>query len=474
MNPTAAGLAAYGRNGDTTLVHMTPREVAGLQAFANANGTSLTVNPHTGLPEAFSLDSLLPTIAGAGLMMIPGMQPLAAGLIVGATHGLLTGFKDPFQSAMAGLGGAGGAGLGANMGIGAAQAATPAATAANAFSGAEAAANLGVQGAASGAGSQAALLADQASGFGQAGLDAIRSGASYAPGAFGGVAQAPIAAAANLGVPGASTGIGSQAAMLADQTSGFGQAGMDSIRSGANYAIEPTIQSSAPVVEGSRNAGMLDKIRLAATEPGMMSTKTSLMLAGAPMAAGMFEPPKGPLESESYIRPYEFKREVTPGAFDDLTDSRERRYFDDKFIAGEPYKLVRGGLAAYARGGKAKNTAKLNQLYSPADVGPRSSDSMAMQKRAMSMYEYAAGGKTIRGEGDGMSDHVRANIDGVQEARLSDGEFVIPADVVSGLGNGSTEAGSKQLHAMMDRVRQKRTGKKRQAPQIKARDLMPA
>jgi hypothetical protein len=91
----------------------------------------------------------------------------------------------------------------------------------------------------------------------------------------------------------------------------------------------------------------------------------------------------------------------------------------------------------------------------------------------MGMYQYAAG-STIRGPGDGMSDEVKANIDGVQEARLSDGEFVIPADVVSGLGNGSTEAGSKQLKEMMARVRKSRTGKTRQAPQIKVRGLMPA
>ena len=63
----AQGLASLGRNGDSVLVHMQPHEVAGLQAIAKANGTSLTTNPHTGMPEAFSLGkffkSLLPTIA---------------------------------------------------------------------------------------------------------------------------------------------------------------------------------------------------------------------------------------------------------------------------------------------------------------------------------------------------------------------------------------------------------------------------
>ena len=73
-----------------------------------------------------------------------------------------------------------------------------------------------------------------------------------------------------------------------------------------------------------------------------------------------------------------------------------------------------------------------------------------------------------------MSDDIPANIDGTQEARLADGEFVIPADVVSHLGNGSSEAGSKQLYAMMDRIRQARTGRKRQAPEIDADKYLPA
>jgi hypothetical protein len=88
--------------------------------------------------------------------------------------------------------------------------------------------------------------------------------------------------------------------------------------------------------------------------------------------------------------------------------------------------------------------------------------------------EYAAGGKLLRGPGDGMSDDIKANIDGEQEARLADGEFVIPADVVSHLGNGSTEAGAKALYAMMDRIRKARTGRQRQAPEINTDKYLPA
>jgi hypothetical protein len=88
--------------------------------------------------------------------------------------------------------------------------------------------------------------------------------------------------------------------------------------------------------------------------------------------------------------------------------------------------------------------------------------------------QRAAAGKLITGNGDGMSDDIRANIDGNQEARLADGEFVIPADVVSHLGNGSTDAGADQLHAMMDRIRKARTGRSKQAPEIDPGEYMPA
>ena len=81
--------------------------------------------------------------------------------------------------------------------------------------------------------------------------------------------------------------------------------------------------------------------------------------------------------------------------------------------------------------------------------------------------------RTINGAGDGMSDSVPATIEGIQEARLADGEFVIPADVVADLGNGSSNAGSKKLYAMMDRVRQSRHGTTRQPPEVNMNRLMP-
>ena len=87
---------------------------------------------------------------------------------------------------------------------------------------------------------------------------------------------------------------------------------------------------------------------------------------------------------------------------------------------------------------------------------------------------YSDGGRLLKGPGDGMSDNIPASIADKQPARLADGEFVVPADVVSHLGNGSTDAGAKHLYTMMDKVRKARTGHSRQGKQIDAQKYMPA
>jgi hypothetical protein len=89
---------------------------------------------------------------------------------------------------------------------------------------------------------------------------------------------------------------------------------------------------------------------------------------------------------------------------------------------------------------------------------------------------FAAGGmpRFLSGGGDGMSDSIKASINDDQEARLADGEFVVPADVVSHLGNGSSKAGAKQLYSMMDKVRTARTGRKSQGKQINPRKYLAA
>ena len=103
-----------------------------------------------------------------------------------------------------------------------------------------------------------------------------------------------------------------------------------------------------------------------------------------------------------------------------------------------------------------------------------SSKNYAHGGKTYNLGDYSDGGRLLKGPGDGMSDDIPATIGHKQEARLADGEFVVPADVVSGLGNGSTDAGAKHLYKMMDKVRHARTGRKSQAKQIKGEKFVPA
>jgi hypothetical protein len=105
----------------------------------------------------------------------------------------------------------------------------------------------------------------------------------------------------------------------------------------------------------------------------------------------------------------------------------------------------------------------------------------AEAQRQYNAAGFAAGGLAslkpkgyyLGGATDGMADEIPANIEGQQEAALSDGEFVLPADVVSHLGNGNSDAGAKQLYSMMDRVRQARTGRQEQGQRIAPNEFLP-
>jgi hypothetical protein len=110
--------------------------------------------------------------------------------------------------------------------------------------------------------------------------------------------------------------------------------------------------------------------------------------------------------------------------------------------------------------------------FEPA-TNPMTGD-MTQAMASGGIAQLAVGGKLLKGHGDGMSDSIHANIDGRQQARLADGEFVVPADVVSHLGNGSTDAGAKHLYSMMDKVRKARTGNPKQGKQINPMNYLPA
>jgi len=114
----------------------------------------------------------------------------------------------------------------------------------------------------------------------------------------------------------------------------------------------------------------------------------------------------------------------------------------------------------------------------PAQGAPASSvASMLPVPQAQGTQNMAVGGlasgRYLQGKTDGMADKINTSIDGKQPAKLSHGEFVIPADVVSHLGNGNSDAGAQHLYAMMDKVRQARTGSKKQGKEINPSKFMP-
>ena len=114
---------------------------------------------------------------------------------------------------------------------------------------------------------------------------------------------------------------------------------------------------------------------------------------------------------------------------------------------------------------------RLSEYGITEDLGQVPQDLTFAQGGLASMQP--AQGYYLGGVTDGMADQIPANIGGAQEAALSDGEFVVPADVVSHLGNGNSNAGAKELYDMMDRIRQARTGQKSQGTEIKPNKFLP-
>ena len=147
-----------------------------------------------------------------------------------------------------------------------------------------------------------------------------------------------------------------------------------------------------------------------------------------------------------------------------------RRYFTDTIFAQKPETTpMTVEQAQAAAAAQAQGLAGLNPTYDAPPTGTKDKKEdtgMAGPKKV-----FMAGGRYLSGATDGMADKVPANV-GREEVRLSDGEFVIPADVVSHLGNGNSNAGAAFLHKFMNDVRQERTGNAKQGKEIDPRDFV--
>jgi len=500
MKQTAQGLAALGRGPDTQLVHMAPSEVAGLQALAMKHGGSLTINPDTGLPEAGFLSSILPMVLGAGAMMIPGLQGVGAGWIGAGIGGLTTLATGSLSKGlMAGLGAYGGAGLaGGLMGAGTGAASSAA----------------GAAGAA-GAGTVVPVAATEAVGSGIA--DAVSQTAVDAAGQI--VPNAAYSAAPQTAVDAFGSTIPNPAfspVQTFTQAPALSQPAADI---GNAYAQEQAAQNAVAKALADPTKTMGAGLTAAGNAPGAFLKANAMPLGAMGLSAlGSMQPDElnAPEASKGMIRPYTYSREKIPGAFEDVAgaprSSKERRYFTDQFTAGAPYAAP--GPEYMAAGGPVEAMSNANAIgastgfpqsdirtgaYSNPFQQPMGQNVVTgAQDAAVDPYTgqaqfavgggvsdlggYSDGGRLLRGpntlESNGTSDSIPATIGSNRNpARLAEGEFVIPARIVSELGNGSTEAGAKQLYAMMDRVQKARratTGKKKVAHDAKARNELPA
>jgi hypothetical protein len=358
--------------------------------------------------------------------------------------------------------------------------------------------------------------------------------------------------AANLGVENAGTGIGSQARMLAEQNAGFGSAGLESIKSGANQAIQSNLINTAGNTGLSNLAanpdvfsGLAGTQQAIAQPTGLQTLGTNLTEAGKGTLSNIADAGQGiknltgfgpegisgiSKAATAFAEPIT-KTGVAAGlmGYTGMAALEEQqKYLDQQLAAGNivqsEYDTAKAKIdAQIATANKAvsdnpftstpdRSYTKQDTLYTgtgPTDtlygkspssdvsasktlyaVGGSVDDEYGMDEaRGLNqgnlqnglfgggIANLAAGGmppRFLSGGGDGMSDSIRASIEGKQEARLADGEFVIPADVVSHLGNGSSKAGAKQLYSMMDKVRQARVGTKKQGKQINPRKYLAA
>lgn len=230
------------------------------------------------------------------------------------------------------------------------------------------------------------------------------------------------------------------------------------------------------------------------------STDWRSVMAAAGGLYGLYQSNQAP-EKTGYqggIPKYEAVREAAPNTFDPnrRPGSGGQRYFSQTQFAapGEAAATARTAAKEEAAGLEALNRANPAQQRraSPtADAAQKGAESAKVREgtaaskviETMAPPKYATGGilalakggepRYLGGATDGMADKIPARIDGKQEARLSHGEFVIPADVVGHLGNGNSEAGAQRLYSMMDKIRKARTGTTKQGKQVNPDKFMP-
>jgi hypothetical protein len=426
--PAAKAVQNQGRGNDTMLVHMTPKEVGGLQALAMQHGGSLTINPETGLPEAGFLENILPTLLGVGLNFIfPGSGALI-GMGVGALETARTG--DLGKGILAGLGAYGGANLAGSLG---------AAGASGAGASQGAAQMLGVEGASSAAGSQASMLAAENAAMG----------------------LSPVESLANVG---SSAGYAAKAAVPSVAQTAASQAGTGA----AN------LFASGQTGEAARSAAV------SSLGGPMGVAKTAGSVISPMLAPKPYEPPEG--EKSTYEGPYTpTPREVrfpTAEQRQGLGTS-EFQYFTDvnpvpgfqPFSATQTAAPTTSGLSApvatpMMTEEELRRIASLSTPMRMKDGGvPMLEDGgfvltkkaidglgKGSNKKGQQVASAGLGAIPIKGAGAkrgpkaGVDDKIKTTIEGKRPALVSNGEAYVPKKQVAKHG------GAKKFYALMKKA----------------------
>ena len=389
-------------------------------------------------------------------------------LILGALGGSLGG-----AGMLGGLGALGGAAIGSGLG-GYAQTGdieTGILTGLGAFAGG---ALLGpVMGGAGSAGSAAANAPAVGAGLGPAAI----------PGATG-AASLPMSAA--LGT----TGAGSAAMNVAPSLGikGLGQGAMNFAKSGMGIGSGVGASVGASFATPGGDDDKKSKSKYADTPGPSLYKSPTFPGPGAATGSSEFDYGVGGLPTVDQIMSYRTTGARPPGYY----GGGMIRSLEDTF---GPIRLAEGGIATLMQdapapsGGNEKDVVneavKAIKGESPnpeialasflTAYGEDALRDLVDKVQSGEMDETAARSEgQLRGPGDGMDDLIPATIEGEQDVLLSDGEFIVPADVVSGLGNGSSDAGARALEEMMSRVRTSRNGSSEQPPQVPQEEVMPA
>jgi len=595
----AQHLSHQGRGGDSTLVHMSPREVKSLNDLAMAHGGQLSINPQTGLPEAGFLSSILPMVAGFALGPAGfGLSAAQAGLAAGALGFAMTGSLQ--KGLMAGLGAYGGAGIGGSLtevGMDAAVASDSASKLARDQI-AENAANVKFYDPAGslapsmkdeyiktqlGAANQSAAAQAAARSTAEAAYKELpfmeKMGKSFdtltspggASGLFDKVTSSPmsllktVGSAASPAIDEANkpkpieetkgdADMGQRYGFSMNPTSGQRQVqpGQDPLANTQSPTTTPLPDSQFDSSEKSYFAPSYTKLTpeqaksmygyaeggTAQANP-QPATETPAMQMFKQMQAQRAAQPAAPqIDANAQYADYLKQTRAAPVQSKAPTASTTTGdgFLSSLGLADNPLDYSnlseseknRGGI--YGSGGTGQNPGTefiydpIKQTYTknpnfaaaePAEdafnienrpvVGyDRNGQKIYGERRGYGAHwtggmgsfraagglldayagggmsnlgDYSDGGRLLRGPGDGVSDSIPAMIGKRQPARLADGEFVVPARIVSELGNGSTEAGARKLYAMMDRIqkaRGKTVGKGKVAKNSRSEKYLPA